>query len=408
MFKDRLFFFGAQEWVDFFQVPTNTATVPTEAMRRGDFSELLEPEQRLLHRRAAIIDPPTGQPFPGNIIPTNRLSPNGVAILNTYPLPTPGFRQGSANVIQNSDEPAGSAQGQHPLRLPAEQPQPVHLPLLGLQLRRAGGVPRLRSRSRGRISTGRTTRRRRAGRARSASNLINEFSYTYSRDDVFIDVFTGDGLYQRSRTGINYPYIFPEARRSTTRSRPISLRGFGNIDGGPYPASSAGPIHTFSNVTTLVRGRHTFKAGVSFEYSGEDDFDQINVNAIPGGTNNQNGRFEFLDSRAGGTGTAVSNMALGLFSNYAELGQRNFTEWRALATDVFVQDSWRPTSKLTIEGGVRWVYWPPWYSTTNNIANFDPRFYDTAEPGRDQPGHRPSHQRAALQRRRAAGRRLRG
>ena len=24
MFKDKLFFFGAQEWVDFFQVATNT------------------------------------------------------------------------------------------------------------------------------------------------------------------------------------------------------------------------------------------------------------------------------------------------------------------------------------------------------------------------------------------------
>ena len=35
---------------------------------------------------------------------------------------------------------------------------------------------------------------------------------------------------------------------------------------------------------------------------------------------------------------------------------------------------------MTIEGGVRWVLWPPWYSTTNNIANFDPKFYDPA-PG---------------------------
>ena len=67
-------------------------------------------------------------------------------------------------------------------------------------------------------------------------------------------------------------------------------------------------------------GRHTFKAGVQFEYSGQDDFDQINVSAIPGSTNNQNGRFEFQDSRAGGTGTAVANVALGLFNNYAELG----------------------------------------------------------------------------------------
>ncbi len=117
---------------------------------------------------------------------------------------------------------------------------------------------------------------------------------------------------------------------------------------------------------------------MSVEYSGEDDFDQINVSAIPGSTNNQNGRFEFLDGRAGGTGLAMSNMALGLFSNYAELGQRNFTAWRALATDLFIQDSWKPTSQLTVEGGFRYAYWPPWQSTTNNIANFDPRFYDAA------------------------------
>ena len=74
--------------------------------------------------------------------------------------------------------------------------------------------------------------------------------------------------------------------------------------------------------------------------------------------------------------SSVANVALGLFSNYAEIGERALTKWRALATDVFIQDSWKPTDRLTIEGGVRWAFWPPWYSTTNNIANFDPRFYD--------------------------------
>ena len=74
--------------------------------------------------------------------------------------------------------------------------------------------------------------------------------------------------------------------------------------------------------------------------------------------------------------SGIANMALGVFSNYAEIGQRAFTKWRALATDIFVQDSWKPTSNLTIEGGIRWAFWPPWYSQTNNIANFDPRFYD--------------------------------
>src|SRR4029453_7169285 len=119
---------------------------------------------------------------------------------------------------------------------------------------------------------------------------------------------------------------------------------------------------------------------------GEDDFDQINVQAIPGSTNNQNGRFEFLDNRAGGSGLAVANVAMGLFSNYGEIGQGAFTKWRSLATDIFVQDSWKPSSNLTIEGGVRWAIWPPWYSQTNNIASFDPRFYDPAKAPIVNPG----------------------
>jgi hypothetical protein len=33
---------------------------------------------------------------------------------------------------------------------------------------------------------------------------------------------------------------------------------------------------------------------------------------------------------------------------------------------------------LTVEGGVRWVYWPPWYSTTNNISTFAAEAYNPA------------------------------
>src|SRR3954470_15567515 len=70
--KDKLFFFGAQEWVNFTQVQTNLATVPTAKMRAGDFSELLGPNA-FFSSPQIIRDPTTGQPFPGNIIPANRL-----------------------------------------------------------------------------------------------------------------------------------------------------------------------------------------------------------------------------------------------------------------------------------------------------------------------------------------------
>ena len=74
IFRDRLFFFGAQEWVNYLAVQTNTATVPSLAMRRGDFSELLSPANPYFGRAVTINNPLTGQPFPGNVIPSSLLS----------------------------------------------------------------------------------------------------------------------------------------------------------------------------------------------------------------------------------------------------------------------------------------------------------------------------------------------
>ena len=57
------------------------------------------------------------------------------------------------------------------------------------------------------------------------------------------------------------------------------------------------------------------------------------MNATPGGTNNQNGAFTFTDTRAGGTGPVDrERRRWAPFTNYAELGQRNFTRV-ALAGD---------------------------------------------------------------------------
>ena len=310
-----------------------------------------------------------------------------MAFLNAYPLPTPGFRQGTNNAIITSPNP---------------QDQRKDNIRFDYRLNNANQFTFRYSRYnwtavdafRGDLPFARTDWER---PNHTHDGDLDQHALQHADQRVDLHVLEGRRLHQRVHRGRRAPAqhardqlsrTSSRRRKSSTRFRRSRSTASATIDGGPYPASSSGPIHTVANTTTWVKGRHTFKAGVQVEYSGEDDFDQINVSAIPGGTNNQNGRFEFRDSRAGGTGAAIANVALGLYSNYAELGQRNFTKWRALATDVFVQDSWKPTSALTIEGGFRYVYWPPWYSTTNNIANFDPRFYDHGERGGDQPARR--------------------
>lgn len=62
-------------------------TVPSMAMRQGDFSELLNPTNVYYGKVVQIKDPTTGNPFPNNVIPTNRLSPSGVGILSEFPKP---------------------------------------------------------------------------------------------------------------------------------------------------------------------------------------------------------------------------------------------------------------------------------------------------------------------------------
>ncbi len=51
--------------------------------RRGDYSQTLTTTGRLI----PIKDPTTGTQFPGNVIPSSRLSPAGAAMLNLFPLP---------------------------------------------------------------------------------------------------------------------------------------------------------------------------------------------------------------------------------------------------------------------------------------------------------------------------------
>jgi hypothetical protein len=371
-FKDKLFFFAAQEWVDYFAVSTNTAAVPTEAMRRGDFSQLLV-SNPFYSTPQIIRDPLTGLPFPNNVIPSNRLSPNGIALMNLYPLPTAGFQQGTNNLIISSENPQD--QRKDNLRLDYRLNNANQL-----TFRYSKQNYKAVDAFRGTFPFARTDwdRPNKTMNANWAltltNNLINEASYSYSIDQVFINVYTASGLHKRSRTGVNYPYIYP-GKEIEDKIPTINIDKFTTIDGGPYPSSSEGPIHLFTDTMTWVKGRHTFKAGVAVEYSGEDDFDQINVNSIPGGTNNQNGQFDFRDSSTRSR-LGIADMALGLFTNYAEIGQRARTNWRALATDAFIQDTWRPNEKLTVQGGVRYSLWPPWYSTTNNIANFESKYYD--------------------------------
>ncbi len=89
--KDRTFWFFSYEGFRLISPATRGFFVPTEAMRNGDFSGLMDAQGR----RYTLYDPWTTdpqtwarQPFPGNRIPASRQSPLAKYLLSVTPLPT--------------------------------------------------------------------------------------------------------------------------------------------------------------------------------------------------------------------------------------------------------------------------------------------------------------------------------
>ena len=76
-------FFINYQWVRSRSTGNATGLVPTAAERAGDFSQVLNPSGMPLQ----IVDPSTGAPIPGNVIPQSRISPQAEALLRFYPLP---------------------------------------------------------------------------------------------------------------------------------------------------------------------------------------------------------------------------------------------------------------------------------------------------------------------------------
>src|SRR5581483_10080445 len=75
--KDRTFFWVSNEQYHDVQTRNTAARFPTQAARNGDFSGLTNTAGQAV----TIYDPLTHLPFPGNIIPANRINPVTAAML---------------------------------------------------------------------------------------------------------------------------------------------------------------------------------------------------------------------------------------------------------------------------------------------------------------------------------------
>ncbi|QOY86005.1 TonB-dependent receptor [Paludibaculum fermentans] len=375
--RSKLFFTWSQEWTKHRREDTTLKVVPTAKMKAGDFSELLVPTA-FFGSAQIVKDPANGNaPFAGNIVPKNRQSANGMALLAVFPAANLAVPQGANNWYGVGGHPTD--QRKDSIGIDFLPTQKDSIKFRGMLFHYLDVSP---------FPTGFALAQQTFDRPNQTSSLnwthsfsptlINETLITASRDQVFIRM-TDTPAFNRTTYGINYPYVYPAGKDRPNKLPAVAIPGFSEYTGTPYPSNSTGPIYSISNNITKILNNHTIKAGFAFERAGQNDYDQINVNGVPGGTNNQNGRFEFSNTRSGGSGVGLGDAALGLFNNYAEIGTRSFTPYRGNMYEWFVQDSWKATDKLKIELGVRHTIVIPYSSLWGNMTVFDPKYYDKSK-----------------------------
>lgn len=90
--KDKLFFFGGFEATQQARATTAKSTLPTAAMRSGDFSSFLSNGEVIYNPFTGFSDGTNRDPFPENKIPSDLLSPAALRAQDLLPLPNlPGL-----------------------------------------------------------------------------------------------------------------------------------------------------------------------------------------------------------------------------------------------------------------------------------------------------------------------------
>ncbi len=355
----RFFFFAGQEYKHLnSQVGlTMIAAVPSLRERMGDFSQ--SPKQP--------IDPSTGKPFPGGIIPPELISKNGSALVALFPDPDANLRAiATLTPTQNREirediirmdtalSPSSSLSGRY-LRDNVQQLEPYG------SFGGSSGFAQVPT-SHHRFSDSFVSNLTQT----FGAHVLHDMTVSAVRNDQYL-IQTGDLF---SRSALNIPEIFPSNRGDrapNVRSMTGYTLGTGLL-GSDYPTKIIGNYYTIKNNMTSLQGNHELKFGT---YIGQ--FRKGEELRTPDA-----GAFTFSDTRAKGTGVALADALLGLYDRYTESDAAPFVDMRYNQAEAYAQDHWQLRPNLSVSYGLRYQYMPGVYERHDRIATFDPNHYDPA------------------------------
>jgi hypothetical protein len=377
--KNKLFFFASQEYYRQLvpQASSVNIRVPTAAERTGDFSQSVDGSGKAI----VITDPTTAAPFPGNIIPSNRLYAPGLAILKFLPLPN---TTAGANAYNYSSQ------------VPSSYPR-METILRGdwmVDVNTRLSVRWVYNHDDQQFAYGTSTaswnwplaitdRKNGPGSVPSISvtrnfgpTWVNEFVFGVGRGGVTIAP-EGDAA-TRATSGIDTPMLYPSANAAGY----IPSLTFGGIAsvGSTVSTSVYGPfqqrflIWQIMDSLTKVHGAHVFKVGFYFQSASNASNNQTHVQSDIDFTTNASNPLN--------TGNPFSNTLLGVYNSYTQANAKPYQNYLYHDLSWYAQDTWKVNSRLTLDLGVRFSWYEPVHNTAGDGAYFNPAAFTAANAER--------------------------
>ena len=344
--KNRTFFFADYEGTRLAAGEPLVTNVPTALERAGNFSQSLVP----------AIDPLSGQPIPGGIVPNYYFNPIGAAIANLYPLPNRNAF--GANYVSSPSQ--FDNQNHFDVRADHTISKADSLffrysfiddrffdPFGGTGF---SAVPNY-----GLLTPSRAQNTTLAETHTFTTSLINEVRIGFNR--------VSNGDYQQNQgVSINHKIGLPEL---STNPRDwglslISVNGYSPL-GDEYTSPEHGTSNTYQvgDNATWSHGRHLVKFGFDSRVIQQNAYRDVQSRG-------------FIDFTGELLGNPLEELLLGAPTESGGATMNNPEHLRTHSYNFFVNDTWRVRPDFTVTLGLRYEYNSPGVDAHNQANVYNP------------------------------------
>jgi len=344
--KNKDFFFFGYQGTNIRNLgSTSSAYFPTQATLNGDFSSRLTASDPAnpFAKAITVIDPKSGQPFPGNKIPTSRYDPVAVNFTKYIPVPGSGNGRQFYSVPLAQDFKEFLTRGDHTF----SERDRLSLRYFFDKFHNTGFLDKSNYLSNSNYSVIYSQNALIGETHVFSPGALNEFRASFSRETSNRGPAPGSISLADLGSNLYQPPV------KTLEGLSVSgYFGPGQTD----PADFIRNQYNLSDDFNWTRGKHTFSFGGS----------AIRAQVLLRNQFRTSGSFSFTSDV---TNDALASYFLGYVRTFTQ-GFGEFKDNLINTANFYAQDDYHVTRRLTLNLGLRYDPFFPWHETKNRIEQF--------------------------------------